>query len=521
MKQHHIPFEQSHAFNSFFLDYINGKETLRPFYGAFPIPENFKAQIDAKASSFSPASRTILADVLEEQYKGVDTTGAVQSNIEALRKPNTFTITTGHQLNIFTGPLYFIYKIATVINACKKLKALYPEYHFVPVYWMASEDHDFEEISYFKLYGKKYTWSTAQKGAVGRFSTEGLKPLLAEIPGDITLFKEAYTKSSTLADAVRMYVHGLFREEGLVVVDADNRQLKSALAPAMRADVFHHTSKALVEQTDAELKANGYGTQVFARDINFFFLEDGVRERLEKTDPGFRLADGSGQFSTQDIENLIERTPEKLSPNVILRPLYQEIILPNLAYVGGPAENVYWLQLKRVFSHFAVPFPILLPRNFALVMDAPSVRKFSKTSMELADLFLPNHDLLNQFVKKHTGHKLQLNRERATFEMFFNLIRQDAEKIDTTLGPLVSAEAKRTFNALDKIEKKLLKAEKRFQSDKLRQMEEVKTALFPGGNLQERTNNFLNFYQADPDFIKKILARFDPFDFRMNIFQYE
>jgi uncharacterized protein YllA (UPF0747 family) len=218
---------------------------------------------------------------------------------------------------------------------------------------------------------------------------------------------------------------------------------------------------------------------------------------------------------------MIQTSPEQLSPNVILRPLYQEMILPNLAYVGGPAENVYWLQLKAVFEKFNTPFPILLPRNFALVMDAPVARKFDKTDMQLDDLFLTKADLLNAFVRKHTGHKLQLTREHATFEMFFNLIRQDAEKIDKTLGPLVAAESKRTFNSLAKIERKLLKAEKRFQSDKLRQIEEVKDALFPNGSLQERSDNFLNFYQQDPQFIKKILGLFDPFDFRMNIFRYD
>lgn len=521
MKHHHISFEQSHAFNQFFLDYINGKESLKPFYGSFPKIENFKEQIANKGKSFSTKIREQLADVLTTQYQGLTIPDAVGKNLSALRDSKTFTVVTGHQLNIFTGPLYFIYKIATVVNACKKLKAAYPDNNFVPVYWMASEDHDFEEISYFKLYGKKYSWKTNQTGAVGRFSTDSLKDLLKEIPGEISIFKEAYTKHKTLAQAVRFYVNQLFGSEGVVVIDGDNRELKKSFAPVMQDDLFQHSAKVLVEQTNTALEKEGYSTQVFARDINFFFLDGGVRERLEKTETGFKLADGSRTFTHAEIEQMIQTSPEQLSPNVILRPLYQEMILPNLAYVGGPAENVYWLQLKAVFEKFNTPFPILLPRNFALVMDAPVARKFDKTDMELNDLFLTKADLLNAFVRKHTGHKLQLTREHATFEMFFNLIRQDAEKIDKTLGPLVAAESKRTFNSLTKIERKLLKAEKRFQSDKLRQIEEVKDALFPNGSLQERSDNFLNFYQQDPQFIKKILGLFDPFDFRMNIFRYD
>jgi bacillithiol synthase len=519
MKHTHISFEQSHAFNQVFLDYINGKESLKPFYGAFPKIENFKQQIELRSESFTTESRNRLADVLTNQYQGFTLSEPVKYNVAALRDPKTFTVVTGHQLNIFTGPLYFIYKIATVINACKKLKATYPDYNFVPVYWMASEDHDFEEISYFKLYGKKYVWKTTQTGAVGHFSLDGLKELMAEIPGEIGVFKEAYSKHKNLAHAVRFYVNKLFGDEGLLVVDGDSRELKQSLTSVMRDDLFQHAAKNLVEKTNAALEKEGYSTQVFARDINFFFLDAGVRERLEKIENGFRLADGSRKFSNEEIEKIIQESPEQLSPNVILRPLYQEMILPNLAYVGGPAENVYWLQLKSVFSQFKTPFPILLPRNFGMVMDEPTARKFDKTGMELSDLFLSKADLLNQFVKKHSNHKLQLTREHASFGMFFNLIRQDAEKIDKSLGPLVAAESKRTFNSLAKIERKLLKAEKRFQSDKLRQMEEVKDALFPKGSLQERTDNFLNFYQADPGFIKKILDSFDPFDFRMNIFR--
>ena len=521
MKHSHISFEHSHAFNQFFLDYINGKESLKSFYGAPPKIENFKQQLDQKSKSFSIESRNKLTDVLTQQYQGLILSEPVKNNLSALRDAKTFTVITGHQLNIFTGPLYFIYKIATVVNACKKLKATYPDYHFVPVYWMASEDHDFEEISYFKLYGKKYIWKTNQTGAVGRFSTDSLKELLAEVPGEIGVFKEAYTKHKTLASAVRFYVNKLFGDEGLVVVDGDNRELKQSFESVMRDDLFQHSAKSLVEKTNKALEKEGYATQVFARDINFFFLDAGIRERLEKSDSGFRLADGGKNFTNAEIEKIIKESPEQLSPNVILRPLYQEMILPNLAYVGGPAENVYWLQLKSVFDCYKTPFPILLPRNFALVMDSQISRKFSKTGMELSDLFMAKADLLNAFVRKHSGHKLQLTREHASFEMFFNLIRQDAEKIDKTLGPLVAAESKRTFNSLAKIERKLVKAEKRFQSDKLRQMEEIKDALFPNGSLQERTDNFLNFYQQDPAFIKKILGLFDPFDFRMNIFRYD
>lgn len=521
MKQSWISFEQSNSFSSFFLDYINQKPALAPFYQAFPSIENFKQQLDLKSGSFPASTRKILADRLTAQYEGLKISAAVEQNISGLKDSKTFTVVTGHQLNIFTGPLYFIYKIVTVINACRQLKSRYPDYNFVPVYWMASEDHDYEEISTFSLYGQKYKWKTDQTGAVGRFDPRSIKEILSALPGDVKIFSDAYLKNKTLAAAVRDYVNQLFGKEGLIVIDADDRELKKILVPVMQDDLLNHSAKKIVDKTNSDLEQLGYHPQVHARDINFFFLDANVRERLESNDGHFVLVDSGKQLSKADVEKIIKESPEQLSPNVILRPLYQEMILPNLAYVGGPAENVYWLQLKGVFDHFNVPFPILLPRNFGLVLDSTVARKFSKTGLRIEDMFLSKAELIKHFIQNNASHKLQLDREKNTFELFFNLIRTNAEKLDKTLGPLVGAESKRTFNSLAKIEKKLLRAEKRFQSDKIRQLEEVKDKLSPNGSLQERTDNFLNFYQADSQFIQKLLDRFDPFDFRMNIFQYD
>ena len=198
-----VPFAETHSFSSFFLDYILQKDSLRPFYSRFPLKENFKTQRDEK-SSFPKHHRKILVATLQKQYKDVHTTDSVKKNIASLSSERTFTITTGHQLNIFTGPLYFIYKIITVINTCKQLQQAYPEDHFVPVYWMASEDHDFAEISYFHLYGKKYTWQTSQSGAVGRFNPKSLEGMLKEVPGNTILFQEAYLRHNTLSDAAHL-----------------------------------------------------------------------------------------------------------------------------------------------------------------------------------------------------------------------------------------------------------------------------------------------------------------------------
>lgn len=514
MQVHHVALSETNAFTDFFIDYIERKDQLKPFYSLFPEPGNFREQIKSK-SSFN--NRDVLHKSLIRQYGKMKISEAVSSNIELLKNAKTFTITTGHQLNIFTGPLFFIYKISAVINGCKTLKKVYPEYNFVPVFWMASEDHDFEEIRSFSLYGKKYTWETAQTGAVGRFNPKSIEKLFADIPGDINIFKDAYQKYPTLAESCRHYVNELFGNEGLVIIDGDDRELKSLFKPVIREDIFKQTPKVLVEEKNETLRALGYHTQVFARDINFFYLADGIRGRIEKTGEGYSVVDTTIYLSQEEMEDLIEKSPEKFSPNVILRPVYQEVILPNLAYVGGPAEMIYWLQLKGIFDHFKLPFPMLLPRSFALYIEKQHYDKWLKVHLEMADLFKEKNYLFNHWVLKNTHHNLTLGKELKSLESMMNDIKQRAGNIDSTLGPLVAAETARMKKSVEKVERKMLKAEKRLHTEKLKQIEAVKDVLFPKGKLQERYDNFLSFSQKDPAFVPKMIDLLDPFDFRFNV----
>jgi bacillithiol biosynthesis cysteine-adding enzyme BshC len=517
MPLHKIALADTRSFSPFFLDYLSQKESLKSFYHRFPLLGNFKEQIAEKASSFPQNNRNLLSKILTQQYEGLTISEKVSTNLQSLKDVKTFTITTGHQLNIFTGPLYFIYKIVTVINACKALKKHFPEFNFVPVYWMASEDHDYDEIKSFRLHGKKYSWETNQAGAVGRFDPKTLSKLADELPGDVSLFRNAYAKSKTLAAATRSYVNTLFGKEGLIVVDGDERELKSLFAKVIQDDLFQHTSKKLVEEKNKQLEKLGYDPQVFARDVNFFYLDKGIRQRIEKNENGFTVVDSPVQFSPKEIETLIGAEPEKFSPNVILRPLYQEMILPNLAYAGGPAEVVYWLQLKGVFDHFQVPFPILMPRNFAAIMDKPISKKFEKIGLALQDLFEEKNYLFNHWIAKYSKANLSLGNELKEAALIFNRAKEQAAQIDSTLLQHADAQTKRMIHALEGIESKMLRAEKRKQEEKLRQVEAVKDFLFPNGVPQERTDNFLNFYQQDPQFIQVLVDHFDPLDFKFNV----
>lgn len=518
MKVEKISLKRTGYFSESFLDYIASSEALSPFYRAKPTMESFQESIDSR--NFPREKRQVLAQVLRRQYEDIETTDLLKKNLEGLEAENTFTITTGHQLNLFTGPLYFIYKIVTVINACKELKAEYPDYHFVPVYWMASEDHDFEEISYFYLHGKKHSWNTDQKGAVGRFSTEELDGLIDTLPGDVSLFKESYLQSDSLAEAVRKYVNVLFGESGLIVIDADDPSLKSQFKEVISSDLFEHKPKELVEEQSEKLRAVGAKVQVHPRDINLFFLEGNLRARIERQGDTYSLVDTETTFTADEIKAMVDKHPDRFSPNVVLRPLYQETILPNLAYVGGPSELVYWLQLKSVFEHFGTSFPILMPRNFGLVIPAHIHRTWSKTELPLEEIFAESHTLEQRWVESN-GKSVSYQDEQDSIRAGFEQLKSKTADIDSTLVQHLDALMTKSVGLIDRAEKKLLRAEKRNNSDAMRQICTVKEQLFPGGSLQERRDNFLNFYQENPDFISDLLEAFAAFDYRMHVLIYD
>ncbi|MEM9858047.1 MAG: bacillithiol biosynthesis cysteine-adding enzyme BshC [Bacteroidota bacterium] len=509
-----VDLQATRKFGDLFLDYIEGADQLKPFYGRFPNINNFKAQIEAK--KFSAERRKILCQALVNQYQNLSLTDQVNSNLEALSKPNTFTITTGHQLNLFTGPLYVIYKIVTVINACKVLAQKYPNYNFVPVYWMASEDHDFEEIDHFRFDGKKYQWKTDQKGAVGHFDLSSIQDFVKSVPGTPDFFVDAY-KADNLATAVRSYMNYLFGEYGLVVLDADDHHLKSILAPVIQDDLLRHSAKGLVDKPTKVINDLGYKTQVHSRDINFFYLDEGIRERITFNESGFEVLNTEMRLPKSEILELIKAEPEKFSPNVILRPLYQEMILPNLAYVGGPSEVAYWLQLKPVFDHYEEQFPMLMPRNFAMVIPDRIKKKLERTGLSIEDLFKDKHELLADTAVSNADHKVRLNGQVQEVIDTFHRIREQAAIIDSTLIAHVEAQQARTKHRLELIEKKFIRAEKRRQEEKIKQVEAVLDYLFPRGGLQERTDNFLNFYLENPKFIDQLITYFDPFDYRFYV----
>ncbi|MCG8311492.1 MAG: bacillithiol biosynthesis cysteine-adding enzyme BshC [Cytophagales bacterium] len=515
MNLHQIEFEETNRFSSIFLDYINNKSDLQDFYDLKPAQDSFEKAI--RTRKFRDEKRDILVRTLRDQYGSFVPSEAVLQNIEALKDSRTFTITTGHQLNIFTGPLFFIYKVATAISMATSLNEKYPAYHFVPVYWMASEDHDFEEINNFRLFGKKYIWKSSQKGPVGKFETDSMYVLLKEIPELPDFCKNGYEKHNTLSEATRFIVNYLFGNHGLVILDADDPELKKLFRATIREDVFNNTAYSLARETTRRLEELGYKSQIFPRPVNLFYMENGLRERIEKVEGIYRVLNTSLSFSKDQMAGLIEEKPEKFSPNVVLRPVFQETVLPNLAYIGGPAEVTYWLQLKDVFTHFQLPFPIIFPRLFVLVISKVIQRKLVKLGLDHGDIFKDFAQLKDQLVYGDGKAAYDLSQELRQIEQVFLLIRQKSGTIDKSLEGFIAGEYKKTEKGIVNIQKRLKKATEQKEEVKINQLRGILDKLFPNGNPQEREDNFLSFYINNPGFIDDLISTLDPFSLRYNV----
>ncbi len=501
-------------------DYLDQSENIKSFFNHFQTIGEFKDQILEKYGTYPEENRRTLVKSLKAQYVKYDVSKLTKFNIDLLSDNKTFTVVTGHQLNLFTGPLYFLYKITTAINLCKKLKKDYPDFNFVPVYWMATEDHDFEEINFFRYKNERIEWKRNSGGPVGRMSNEGLDFVFDKFSSLLgksdhakalqNLFEKAYLEHVNLAAATRFLANELFGEEGLVIIDGDDGSLKQLFQPYMREELLENTCSARVLDTSERLNEQ-YGIQVNPREINLFYIEDGLRERIVAEEGLYRVYGTNMTFTKGQILAELENFPQKFSPNVLIRPLYQEVILPNLCYIGGGGELAYWFQLKDFFDSQKIPFPILLLRNSALILTKKQSDKLKKLHITAEELFLPTHELIKLKVKEKSSIKIDFSEQKATLEKMFTDLESLSNHTDKSFLGAVKAQHKKQLNGLANLEKKLLRAEARKQKELVERIELLKNELFPNGSLQERVANFSTFYEENgSSFVKLLLDTFDP-----------
>ena len=518
-----LSFSETSFLSPLLQDYLSQRKELRGFYNRFPSLSAFEGQMLEKSKHYRSANRKVLVEELKDQYGELKLGQVLKDNLRLLEDPKTFTVTTGHQLNLATGPLYFLYKISSTIHLCRQLKARYPEYHFVPVYWMATEDHDFEEINFLRFHGKKIQWTRPFGGAVGRMDLKGIEEVLSELEPLLSpgrhgqrlndLFREAYLGPKTLAGAMRTLVHALFGAYGLVILDADRAALKGLFEPYMRRELEEKISYQAVSRTNEALKKvdDRYSIQVNPRECNLFYLKLDKRYRLVEQEGRFGLQDGDRDFSKAEILKELEEFPERFSPNVLMRPLYQEVLLPNLCYIGGGGELAYWLQLRSSFRAFEVPFPMVVLRNSALLWTQKQARKWKGFGFTPKDLFLTKQGLVNQHVKRISEIPIDFSAQREFLKKQFAELHELATRTDPSFKGAVAAQETKQLNGLDKLEKRLLKAQKRKLSDEVVRIEALYEELFPQGKLQERFENFMAYYVlSEGRLVDQLVNELDP-----------
>lgn len=464
--------------------------------------DNFRKQIHLKQQSFTGQQREILSHAIQQQLLGLTLSSKQKENLHDLNAPNTFTITTGHQLNLFSGPVFFIYKILQTIKTCTHLKENFPDFNFVPVYWMASEDHDFAEINHFKTQNGYYEINEKSGGPVGRipvtdtfFISEFEKEFKDYVFGTelILMLKEAYKAGNTLTDAIKILVNRLFSEFGLLILDGDSKELKTEIKEVFKDELLHFSLQKISKQK-VEFLTEKYGkVQVNPREINLFYLSD-TRDRIDFDGQQYIVIDKDIQFSQEEIINELENAPEKFSPNALMRPVYQEKILPNIAYIGGNAEIMYWLELKDYFSHINIPFPVLIPRNSMLFLQEKAIKKIEKLDLKIEDFFQNFITITNNKILDDNAILKLLEEKENVLINNFSELKSVAETTEKSFGNMVKAEEVRQLKSFKRMKKRLLHAEKIKQNELLARLENLFLDVHPSKTWQERIYNFSVFF---------------------------
>ncbi|MBI1183786.1 bacillithiol biosynthesis cysteine-adding enzyme BshC [bacterium] len=529
MKTTTLHFNDTNLLRPLMHDYINQNEATKPLYQFAPEPAAI-AQAIAQRKKHEP-NRSVLVNALKRQYKEAGISDkTVEANIDKLAQSNCFTITTGHQLNLFGSSQYYIYKIIEVIKYTQEIKAQHPEYEFVPMFWLASGDHDFEEIKFAKINGKRYAWESQEKGPVGRYNPQAVLKVIEELKDfwesePVTgsylrnLFTEAYSKP-TLSQATRNWTHELFKTYGLVVIEGDDNELKKEFRHIIKKELFEETTFTQVEKTNNYLSEHNYHIQVYARPINLFMITEHGRERIVKLNDRFATVESESSFSYTEIEELIEQTPDVFSPNALMRPMYQESILPNLCYVGGAGEIAYWLQIKSAFEAHGVFYPQVISRNSGIWLSRRLGKKLEKMGLQYPDFFTRKEDLIAQYAESHFAAKrfFQLSE---TIEILWEEFQNESDTAFHDLKILTGQTAAEKIKELKKLRHDMRKVVKAKNDADFVILHEVFDRIFPDGSFQERVETFLpNYLLLGNTYIETLFEHIQPAEHKVLVFEF-
>ncbi len=497
-------------------DLLNQDENVRPFISDFFTKENCIAA--ARSKSFSKENRSVLSTQLIQQYQQLVLADKLEKNIQSLRSENSFTVVTGHQICSAGGPLYLIYKLFTAIRITQDLNASQTEFNFVPVYWMATEDHDIEEIRHFHWGNEKVELAAEFEGVAGELPTEDFLSWLNEkrVEGKFNdiglseLFIQAYSKKN-FAEATRYWVNELLGEYGVVCIDGNDGALKALAGGLFEKEIQEKFVFSEVTKTNLEIENSGYNSNIQPRNFNLFWLKNEkahiTRKRLDLKDEVFQTSDAEEHFTSEELMQI----RSELSANVLLRPLYQETILPNIVYIGGPSELGYWLQLKNAFDAANLQMPLLAHRLSMVLVRKRDLEFVSKNNLNIAELV---QEKLHDAQKKMLGamNVKSFENEISTTSENFEKLRSYISEVDASLMGWLSAEEKRQLDQWSNIEQKIKKAIKSKEEVKFNQLEKFFAFTHPNHIQQERVFSLLYATEiVGWKELNEVLEQLDPF----------
>ena len=501
MKKKTISFNKTGLFSPLICDFVNSDLELKPLVNSFVDLKSIKYSLEKK----NEKNRAILSSVIKEQYNNTSflnlDLSLVYSNVDKLLDKNVYTVTAGHQLNIFLNPLFLIYKIISIISTTNYLNKKYIDSHFIPCFWIATEDHDFQEISSFKLEDSIYRWNLETQDAIGNLESKSLLKILNQIKHILIttsygkeLFKyynHAYRNNLNYADATRSLLTSLFGDYGLVVVDGNHVRLKELFVSDLKEDILNGFVYDTVSRTNKVLKKK-YKPKINSMQSNIFYLSNSIRSKIKLKNNIYFTEGHSQTWSQSELLNEIDKFPENFSPNVFLRTLYQESIMSNILYLGGPSEISYWLQLKNMFDARQIHYPILALRSHFLILSKKISHLKSKLNLESLDLFLDYEEKVKKILYKTSS--LKINKKFSNLKKILLNLENEFQSIEGFPINSFYVFQTRFQNEFSRLNSKILKFEKIRNQHLLNKIKLLDSELFPNKSPQERMNSFIPYY---------------------------
>ncbi len=497
-----------------------------------PMQRLIEARISHERSLNSDHRATVVAAIRAYHQTLGQIGTAVAENIELLESPDTLAIVTGQQTGVLDGPLYTFYKAFTAVELARSLRERFPGQSFVPVFWLETEDHDLEEILSVqvlngegKLESIRYMPAALAASPDVQWRKQAGPTMLEEAPlleffeklrsalqgTDFSaevfdLMQRCYAPSATFAQAFASLLLCYFAEDGLLIMDANSKELKSLSKDLFRREI--ETSPQLSEKIvlQSVKVEETYHAQIKPRALNLFYVDESgdrlpmmEREKTAGSDREFFFKGSRQTFTLAALLLALEEHPERFSPNVVMRPLYQDTLLPTAAYIAGPGEMAYFAQLRPAYEWAALPMPLIHPRVTATLIEERLERVFDKFHIAPEDILSDAHGQNTALLDTMIETELAPRFEKVLTEMDASLesLRQNVSQADPTLdGALTSLKGK-VLTAVRDFEGKTLAAERKRHATTKAQLDKVLAALLPSGELQERKLNlvyFLNKY---------------------------